>query len=317
MWSNELSKIMSSKEGRIIVFCSGGKDSSYALYLVSRNADPSRVLAVTMDNGFLSDGARANIERLKNALGTSHEYWPIDPKIVFSFYRKLTECGNGSPRAVCVGCNILSELMEYEAICRHNPAFTVTGNTSSEYSLFQGWLDGAGIKGTGSGDSGFEYRHGMWQYNRRILKEVLPEGSPEYQTLAIPEPRMDDAVAKARRIGVFDYFEYDTARIYATLEAYGWRHPPDVVGTETDCTYTQAITFAYIKENSEAAYLDLLDRLAAAGDLDKADAKKAKERLSSLDEDLANSLLRKVGFIRNARSTPVLANAIRCLLPIR
>ncbi len=55
---------------------SGGKDSTYALYqLVERGW---RVHAFTLDNGFISDGAKANIRRSVADLGISHEFATTD-----------------------------------------------------------------------------------------------------------------------------------------------------------------------------------------------------------------------------------------------
>ncbi len=51
---------------------SGGKDSSYALYqLVERGW---RVHALTLDNGFISEGAKENIRSSIDALGITHEF---------------------------------------------------------------------------------------------------------------------------------------------------------------------------------------------------------------------------------------------------
>ena len=50
---------------------SGGKDSTYALYqLVEMGFE---VLALTLDNGFISEGAKENIRRTVADLGVAHE----------------------------------------------------------------------------------------------------------------------------------------------------------------------------------------------------------------------------------------------------
>ena len=55
---------------------SGGKDSTYALYqLVERGW---RVHAFTLDNGYISEGAKANIRRSVADLGISHEFARTD-----------------------------------------------------------------------------------------------------------------------------------------------------------------------------------------------------------------------------------------------
>lgn len=55
-----------------IVLLSGGKDSSYSLgILVDMGL---RVLAFTLDNGYISDQAKANVQRVCKALKVDHEY---------------------------------------------------------------------------------------------------------------------------------------------------------------------------------------------------------------------------------------------------
>ena len=51
---------------------SGGKDSTYAMaQLVEMGVN---VLAYTLDNGYISDEAKANIERVAAHLGVDHIY---------------------------------------------------------------------------------------------------------------------------------------------------------------------------------------------------------------------------------------------------
>ena len=53
-----------------ILMLSGGKDSSYLAYLLEQEG--KRPLAITIDVGFMSDYAKANIERLKDDLHLDH-----------------------------------------------------------------------------------------------------------------------------------------------------------------------------------------------------------------------------------------------------
>ncbi|MBX2855166.1 MAG: amino acid adenylation domain-containing protein [Rhodobacteraceae bacterium] len=55
-----------------LMLTSGGKDSVYALYQLA--ALGPRILAVTLDNGYLSEGAKANISRCCAQLGVDHRY---------------------------------------------------------------------------------------------------------------------------------------------------------------------------------------------------------------------------------------------------
>ncbi len=70
----ELEKARSNRTGDhdVLHLLSGGKDSTYALYrLVEMGARP---YAITLDNGFISTGAKDNIRRSVADLGIDHEF---------------------------------------------------------------------------------------------------------------------------------------------------------------------------------------------------------------------------------------------------
>ncbi|MDH3295072.1 MAG: AMP-binding protein, partial [Acidimicrobiia bacterium] len=70
----ELEKARSNRTGRydVLHLLSGGKDSTYALYrLVELGAVP---YAITLDNGFISEGAKDNVRRSVADLGIDHEF---------------------------------------------------------------------------------------------------------------------------------------------------------------------------------------------------------------------------------------------------
>jgi hypothetical protein len=64
-----------------LVPLSGGKDSVYCLYLAVKELN-LRCLAVTLDNGFLSDQARKNIGNACRKLGVEHMCYAIDPRLM-------------------------------------------------------------------------------------------------------------------------------------------------------------------------------------------------------------------------------------------
>ena len=55
-----------------LVLLSGGKDSTYALYQVA--AMGFKIYAFTLDNGYISEQAHANIQRVVDDLGIAHEF---------------------------------------------------------------------------------------------------------------------------------------------------------------------------------------------------------------------------------------------------
>ncbi len=72
--TTELEKARSNRTGDhdVLHLLSGGKDSTYALYrLVEMGARP---YAMTLDNGFISEGAKDNVRRSVADLGIDHEF---------------------------------------------------------------------------------------------------------------------------------------------------------------------------------------------------------------------------------------------------
>ena len=70
----------------VLVPLSGGKDSTYVLYLCRRQFGLN-CLAVTWDNGFLTTHARENIERATSALGVDHIYYRVNEALLMRLYR--------------------------------------------------------------------------------------------------------------------------------------------------------------------------------------------------------------------------------------
>ena len=72
----------------VLVPLSGGKDSTYMLYLATKKYH-LRVLAMTYDNGFLSELALKNIETTVKNSGAKHIFSRPDPEILKSVYQTM------------------------------------------------------------------------------------------------------------------------------------------------------------------------------------------------------------------------------------
>lgn len=89
--NNELLRLLKrvKKKGRIydaLVPISGGKDSTYVLYLAVKKYKLN-VLTFTFDNGFMSDLAKKNIESSVKNCGVDHIWVKHDFKLINELYR--------------------------------------------------------------------------------------------------------------------------------------------------------------------------------------------------------------------------------------
>jgi len=69
-----------------VITYSGGKDSTYSLYLCSR-VYGMKCLCITFDNGYLSDFARANIRSAIDATGADHIFYTLNRDTMLKLYR--------------------------------------------------------------------------------------------------------------------------------------------------------------------------------------------------------------------------------------
>ncbi len=108
-----------------IALLSGGKDSTYMLcWLVDMGY---RVLAFTLDNGFISDQAKANISRVVAALGVDHEFGST-PAMNAIFVDSLERHAN-----VCQGCFKTIYTLALELARRRGIPIVVTGLSRGQF----------------------------------------------------------------------------------------------------------------------------------------------------------------------------------------
>jgi hypothetical protein len=104
-----------NKEFDALIPFSGGKDSSFVLYVAEKELGLN-CLAYTADNGYLSEHAKINIDKTCRKLGVEHVYYRFNPKLMnrlFSlFIRKTGYPCSACMRAIATGRNALSEMYD-------------------------------------------------------------------------------------------------------------------------------------------------------------------------------------------------------------
>ncbi len=108
-----------------IALLSGGKDSTYALaQLVEMGA---KVLAFTLDNGYISEQAKANIRRVVDALGVDHVFGRT-PAMNAIFVDSLHRYSN-----VCNGCFKTIYTLSIQLALEKNIPYIITGLSRGQF----------------------------------------------------------------------------------------------------------------------------------------------------------------------------------------
>ncbi len=243
----------------VLVPLSGGKDSTYVLYLCCKIFNLN-CLAVTWDNGFLTDRARSNIQKACEVLGVDHLYYGLSKPLLMELYRYFfLKTGFFCP--VCMrGIGI--------AVFRTQLAFNIP----------------LSIRGTSLRTE--EYVHPAFFLDGEIsfLENVL-ENSPLISKAEILLTPLGTFFSPPS-IKLPDYVEWDYDIIYETItRELGWTsQSPDE--EHSDCKVDDVVN--YIRYRKYPALIPEMlrySKLVSCKQLSREEAeKKVSENISSLQE---------------------------------
>ena len=188
-----------------VIGVSGGADSSYTVYLAKRKYG-LRPLAVHFDNGWNSDLAVVNIERLLKALDVDLYTYVVD----WNEFRdlQLSFLKSSVPNTEIPTDHAIMALM-YRVAAKHGIKYIVHGGNLATESIMPGvWMDGTfdlrlvrSIQG----------RHG------RLPLRTLP-------TLSLRRLAYYILVRRIKYVGLLNYVDYNKGDAHRILEGeLGWR----------------------------------------------------------------------------------------------
>ncbi len=207
-----------------IMLLSGGKDSAYALYRLAELTPD--ILALTLDNGFISQGAKDNITRITADIGVEHRFLTT-PAMNAIFRDSLDRFAN-----VCQGCFKTIYALALKVARDEGVPAIVTGLSRGQF------------------------------FETRLTPALFRDGAPardEIDTMVLAARkayhRMDDAVSRllgtgsyldddlldrVKFIDIYRYLDVPVAEIYRFLtERAPWVRPGDT-GRSTNCLINDA-----------------------------------------------------------------------------
>jgi len=219
-----------------VMLLSGGKDSTYALYqLVELGLTP---LVFSLDNGFISDGAKANINRVVDDLELEL-VWGTTSGMNEIFADSLDQFSN-----VCQGCfktvyTLGSNLAHERGLPR-----VVTGLSRGQIfetrlaDLFRVGITERDEVDQAVVDARRAY-HGVDDAVRRVLDTSLFE--------------RDDVFDQIQIVDFYRYHDVGLSEVYAFLEKAAWVRPADT-GRSTNCLINNTGIYVHKKERGYHNY---------------------------------------------------------------
>ena len=260
-----------------LMLLSGGKDSTYALaQLVGMGV---KVLAYTLDNGYISDEAKANIRRVVNDLGVDH---------IFGKTSAMNEIFADSLRKhsnVCNGCFKTIYTLSTKVALEKKIPFIVTGLSRGQF------------------------------FETRLTEELFRKDAVETIDKIILEARKsyhraDDAVKRLLDASIFEedsvfekvqfldfyrYFEVGHEEMMNFLARHlPWIRPTDT-GRSTNCLINRVGIYVHKKERGYSNYALPYSWDVRMGH--KTREVSLDEINEEIDENEVNRILREIGYI--------------------
>ena len=221
-----------------MMLLSGGKDSTYALaQLVEMGAN---VLAYTLDNGYISEEAKANINRVAEHLGVDHIYGTT-PAMNAIFVDSLKRHSN-----VCNGCFKTLYTLSTQVALEKGIPFIVTGLSRGQFfetrlteELF--WKENVDVQGIDE----------IILNARKAYHRVNDAVSQHLDTSMFAD---DQVFEKVQFIDFYRYNNISMDEMMQYLEQHlPWIRPSDT-GRSTNCLINQLGIFVHKKEQGYSNY---------------------------------------------------------------
>jgi tRNA(Ile)-lysidine synthase TilS/MesJ len=247
-----------------IVAYSGGKDSSYTLKLLVQEHG-LRCLALTIDNGFLSDATYGNCRAVCGALGTDHLLFTPSRQFTQALYRtSATDESLHAPAAI----------KRASSICSSCISMINTHVLQKALELGIGLVAGGYLGGQVPRSGGLmRVKPGRQGRMRRGIVEQMVgrvgEQARRYFELPLPPGAEErEIVIVNPMLGV----DLEEAEIVAALAPLGWVAPRDTGVTSTNCRLNDLGVYMHSKRHGFHPYAMEIAEQLRHGTLSRADA---------------------------------------------
>jgi len=260
-----------------VALLSGGKDSSYMLYrLVSFGLKP---LALTLDNGFISEQAKSNIDRIVSDLGVEHVYVQT-PHMDAIFVDSLRRFSN-----VCQGCFKTIYTLATQVAMQRGISHVITGLSRGQ--LFETRLHELYRRDEFSASDYDEKIESARRVYHRMDDVV-------FRTVGCDVFTSNDVFDQVRFVDFYRYIDVGLDEVMSFLDTHApWVRPSDT-GRSTNCLINDAGIYVHRKERGFHNYA-----LPYSWDV-RLGHKTRSAALSELDDRIephvVEPILRKIGY---------------------
>jgi tRNA(Ile)-lysidine synthase TilS/MesJ len=260
----ELARRVRTRPGyQCLVSWSGGKDSTFTLWLLRRRYD-LRVLAFTFDNGFISPAALKNMRVVAENLGADHVI--VKPR--FDLLRQVfvasMQPGMYPPRAlerasgICNSCMALAKGIGLRMALEKDIPL-----------LAYGWSPGQ-----------IPLASALFRTNRRMLGAMietamapLEETAGDLVAVYFPtEHHLENAQEFPYNVSPLAFLDYDEEAALRRIRPLGWERPQDTDPNSTNCLLNSFANTVHLEQMGYHPYVMELAGLVREGYMSREEA---------------------------------------------
>jgi 7-cyano-7-deazaguanine synthase in queuosine biosynthesis len=255
-----------------IVCYSGGKDSTFLLMELKEQFD-LKILAFTLNNGFMAEKTISNIRGIVKRLGVGHIMFEPKQDIVNKIFRAALKGDISYPKELtamlsplCVTCQgmILASAFRL-AVEKHIPLVFV-GFTPGQYPdvSYENFLKSR---------SCIYFTHSVYKDDPpdiiKMIRDPIDETiGEEASSLYLKSQYLNKGEEYPHILFPFHtVFEYDEEAIYKRIEKEGWQKPEDTDTCSTNCLINTLGNYNFIKEYGYHPYVAEISMMVRNGQL--------------------------------------------------
>lgn len=270
-----------------LVAYSGGKDSTYLIYVLTQ-IYRLKVLALTFDNGFMSEYSFVNMRNVMNKLNADHMIICPDASIMKKIFIEST-CENIYPQhlikfgsGICISCIRMVNNMSLRVAIEKKIPMVMLGNSPGQLIQSESEII-------------FQDNKIPYELRKRLFKPLADRiGDEVYYYLMLSKEEYKTNPFPYT-INAFPLIGYDEGKIYSTIKDFGWKKPEDVDPNSTNCRLNSLGIIKHKEQYNFHPYDYEMSMLVRLGIINREEALKRVEdpegKAFALAEEVAKKLM--------------------------
>ena len=256
-----LGRIKGAAEYDCAVSYSGGKDSTYTLWIL-REIFGLNVLALTFDNGFLSDQAFRNIRTVTENLGVDGIIFKADFGLLKALFRAAAEKPLYSPKTlerastICTSCIGLAKFALLKIALERRIPLTAWGWTPGQAPLRSAVM---------------KINPALFRSTQEALRKPMEAvAGPAINRYFLREEDFSSA-SFPYTVSPLAFMDYDERSIVRSIQALGWVAPSETDSNSTNCLLNSFANRAHFERHGFHPYAFEIAGMVRAGAMSRED----------------------------------------------